>query len=166
MKIFTVWFSFLFTHYRIMVLFLLRYMNLSYSHPCSQTFFNWAHTHTLLEQTCVFPFSLWFEKWFLQSHFSELIITVSSKSLELGIPAYSDCCICLTSARRADTWLCETKDGELTETQNDRVRRELWRSPCPTPLLEQHHLEHTGPCPDSFWVSPRMERSQPPWATC
>lgn len=51
-------------------------------------------------------------------------------------------------------------------SKNDWTGRDLWKAPCPNSLLEQGTLEHSGPCPDSFWVSLRMESSQPFWATC
>ena len=48
------------------------------------------------------------------------------------------------------------------------VGRDLWRSPGPTPLAQAWppRASFSGLCPHGFWISPRMEAPQPPWATC
>lgn len=52
------------------------------------------------------------------------------------------------------------------------VKRDLRRSSGPNPLA---HVAHAGaltlagcpgPCPDGFWVSPKLETPQSPWPTC
>lgn len=47
-----------------------------------------------------------------------------------------------------------------------------WKGPVgfiwPYPLPKRGHPEAgcPGPCPDGFWISPRLETPQAPWATC
>jgi len=49
------------------------------------------------------------------------------------------------------------------------VGRDLKRLPSPIPQLQVTHptparVGCSGPCPDGFWLSPRLETSEPIWA--
>lgn len=57
-------------------------------------------------------------------------------------------------------WLRQSPNYRITE-----LRKDLWRSSCPTSLLKEESIRvgHPGPCPVKFLVSPGMVTL---WATC
>lgn len=57
-------------------------------------------------------------------------------------------------------WLRQSPNYRITE-----LRKDLWRSSCPTSLLKEESIRvgHPGPCPVKFLVSPSMVTL---WATC
>lgn len=54
------------------------------------------------------------------------------------------------------------------EPQNSWDGQHLWRLFHPKPLIKPRSTKAgcPGPCPVGFWLLPRMETTQPTWATC